>query len=148
MVDLVKERHILSLKYDIAASDLDESVVPLMIVVSKLSEDIEKYLIDYEIHLKNTEKLLNKKVPQIYCDKPKTALLIGIGMYGSISLAVSIFLSVFWIGLVMFKTNEMKYEHLETLSKIVKYDSKSHTYFIGREDFKMFNKGIILTKKK
>ncbi|MEY4539689.1 MAG: hypothetical protein RLZZ306_1446 [Bacteroidota bacterium] len=148
MVDLVKAKHLLSLKYDIAASDLDESVVPLMIGINKISEDLEKSSISYELQVKNIEKLMSQKTPQIYCDKPKTAVLVGIGKYGSISLAISILLSVFWIGLVALKTNEMKYAHLEKLSKIVKYDSKSNTYFIGQEDFRWYKTGIILTKKK
>lgn len=148
MVDLVKERHRLSLKYDIAANDLDESIVPIMLGISKISDELTKSFVSYELQVKNLDKLMNQKVPHIYCDKPKTALFVGIGKYGSISLAVSILLSVFWIGLVALKTNEMKYTHLEKLSKIVKYDTKSNTYFIGREDFRWYKKGIILTKKK
>lgn len=148
MVDLVKERHRLSLKYDIAANDLDESIVPIMLGISKISDELTKSFVSYELQVKNLDKLLNQKVSHIYCDKPKTALFVGIGKYGSISLAVSILLSVFWIGLVALKTNEMKYTHLEKLSKIVKYDTKSNTYFIGREDFRRYKTGIILTKKK
>jgi hypothetical protein len=148
MVDLVEARHKLSLKYDIAANDLDESIVPIMIGISKISDDLTKSLVSYELQMKNIEKLMNQKVSQIYCDKPKTALLIGIGKYGSISLSLSIFLSVFWIGLVMLKTTGRKYEHLEKLSKIVKYDDKSESYFISKADFRVINKGIILTKKK
>lgn len=124
MVNLIEARHILSLKYDIAAGDLDESIVPLMIGISKISDELEKSLVSYDLQVKNIEKLMNQKVPQIYCDKPKTALLVGIGKYGSISLAISIFLSTFWIGLVILKTNESKYLHLENLAEIVQYDSK------------------------
>lgn len=124
MVNLIEARHILSLKYDIAAGDLNESIVPLMIGISKISDELEKSLVSYDLQVKNIEKLMNQKVPQIYCDKPKTALLVGIGKYGSISLAISIFLSTFWIGLVILKTNESKYLHLENLAEIVQYDSK------------------------
>jgi hypothetical protein len=144
MVDLVQERHRLSLKYDIAANDLDESIIPLMIGISKISDELTKSLVSYELQVQNIEKLMNQKVPQIYCDKPKTALLVGIGKYGSISLAVSIFLSVFWIGLVVLKTNESKYEHFEVLSKIIKYEPKSGFYSIDKRDFRKQKNGIIL----
>lgn len=147
MVDLVEARHKLSLKYDIAANDLDESIVPLMIGISRISEDLTKSLVSYEIQVKNIEKLMNQKVPQIYCDKPKTALLVGIGKYGSISLAVSIFLSVFWIGLVMLKTNESKFRHLKNLSKVVKFDEKSGRYFVEKHDFNKIETGIILKNR-
>jgi hypothetical protein len=148
MVDLVKARHKLSLKYDIAANDLDESIVPIMIGISKISEDLTQSLNSYQNQAQNIEKLMNQKVPQIYCDKPKTALLLGIGKYGSISLSLSIFLSVFWIGLVMLKNNERKYTHLESLSAIVKYDQKSGSYIVRKEDFRILNEVIILAKKK
>jgi hypothetical protein len=144
MVDLVEARHKLSLKYDIAANDLDESIVPLMIGISKISDELTKSLIAYELQVKNIETLMNQKVPQIYCDKPKTALLVGIGKYGSISLAISILLSVFWIGLVVLKTNESKYLHLENLAKIVQYDSKTGSYFIEKSNFVKSKNGIIL----
>lgn len=148
MVDLVEARHLLSLKYDIAAHDLDESLVPLMIGISKISDELTKSLIAYEVQVKSIEKLMNQKVPQIYCDKPKTALLVGIGKYGSISLAVSLFLSVFWVGLVILKTNEAKYSHFEHLSEIIKFDNTTKTYFIGKKDYKIFKGGIILEKSK
>jgi hypothetical protein len=148
MVDLVEARHILSLKYDIAAVDLDESIVPLMIGISKISDELEKSLVSYDLQVKNIEKLMNQKTPQIYCDKPKTALLVGIGKYGSISLAVSIFFSVFWIGLVILKTNESKYLHLENLAKIVEYDAKSDNYFVSKGNFKISKGGVILGRKK
>jgi hypothetical protein len=144
MVNLVKARHILSLKYDIAADDLDESIVPLMIGISKISDELEKSLVSYDLQVKNIEKLMNQKVPQIYCDKPKTALLVGVGKYGSISLAVFIFLSVFWIGLVVLKTTERKYGHLEKLSEIIRYDAKINAYFVNKRDYKKINDGIIL----
>ena len=112
----------MSLKYDIVAGDLDEFIISLMIGISKISDELEKSSISYELQVKNIEKLMNQKTPQIYCDKPKTVLLVGIGKYESISLAVSIFLAVFWIGLIVLKLNEEKYEHLENLSKVVKYD--------------------------
>jgi hypothetical protein len=144
MVNLVEARHTLSLKYDVAAADLDESIVPLMIGISKISDELEKSLVSYDLQVKNIEKLMNQKTPQIYCDKPKTALLVGIGKYGSISLAVSIFFSVFWIGLVVIKTTEKKYEHLEKLSKIIKYDISSDSYFVEKEHFRKFEGGIIL----
>jgi hypothetical protein len=88
----------LSLKNDIAANDLDESIVPIMLGICKISDELTKSFVSNELQVNNIEKLMNQKVPQIYCDKPKTALLVGIGKYGSISLAVSILLSVFWIG--------------------------------------------------
>jgi hypothetical protein len=144
MVDLVQERHILSLKYDIAANDLDESIVPIMIGISKISDELTKSIVSYELQVKNIETLMNQKVPQIYCDKPKTALLLGIGKYGSISLAISVFLSVFWLGLVILKTNERKYEHFENLSEIVKYDPELNAYFVNKRDYKKLNDGIIL----
>ena len=144
MVNLVEAKHILSLKYDIAAQDLDESVVPLMIGISKVSDELEKSLISYELQVKNIEKLMNQKVPQIYCDKPKTALLVGIGKYGSISLAVSLFLSVFGIGLVILKTNDAKYAHLENLAKVVQYDSKTGSYFVRKSNFAKSKDGIVL----
>ncbi len=144
MVDLIEAKHILSLKYDIAAGDLDESIVPLMIGISSISDDLKKSLIAYDVQIKNIEKLMNQKVPQIYCDKPKTALLVGIGKVGSIAMAVSIFLSVFWIGLVIMKTNESKYSHLEHLSKAVKFDTKSGQYFIEKGNFDKVDGGIIL----
>jgi hypothetical protein len=144
MVDLIEARHKLSLKYDIAASDLDESIVPLMIGINKISEDLTKSLVSYEIQVTNIEKLMNQKTPQIYCDKPKTALMVGIGKYGSISLSLSIFLSVFWIGLVVLKTNESKYLHLQNLAKIVQYDSKTDSYFVKKSNFVKSKDGIIL----
>ena len=147
MVDLVKAKHLLSLKYDIAASDLDESIVPLMIGISKISDEFEKSLISYDLQVKNIEKLMNQKVPQIYCDKPKTALLVGIGKYGSIAFSVSIFLSVFWIGLVILKTNEIRYAHFENLSKIIKYDKNSKTYFISKKDYRILDNGITIIRK-
>ena len=106
MVDLAHERHRLSFRYDIAASDLDESIIPLMVAISKMSEELSKSLNTYELQANNIEKLLTQKAPQIYCDKHKTALLVGIGKYGNISLTVSIFLPVFWIGLIVLKTSE------------------------------------------
>jgi hypothetical protein len=147
MVNLVEARHTLSLKYDIAAGDLDESIVPLMIGISKISDELEKSLVAYDLQVKNIEKLMNQRVPQIYCDKPKTALLVGIGKYGSISLAVSIFLSVFWIGLVILKSNHKEYDHFEDLSKVVKYDTISRRFFIGKENFNKVKGGIVLIKK-
>lgn len=147
MVNLVEARHILSLKYDIAAGDLDESIVPLMIGINKISDELEKSLVSYDLQVKNIEKLMNQKVPQIYCDKPKTALLVGIGKYGSISLAISIFLSVFWLGLIVLKINESKYLHLESLAKIVQCDSKTGTYFVKKSDFIRSKEGIILKIK-
>lgn len=147
MVDLVEARHKLSLKYDIAAKDLDESIVPLMIGISKISDELTKSLISYQNQAQNIEKLMNQKVPQIYCDKPKTALLVGIGKYGSISLAISVFLSIFWIGLVVLKTNERKYTHFENLSKVVKFDEKSGRYFVEKHDFTKIETGIILKNK-
>lgn len=144
MVNLIEARHILSLKYDIAAADLDESVVPLMIGISKISDELEKSLVSYDLQVKNIEKLMNQKTPQIYCDKPKTALLVGIGKYGSVSLAISIFLSIFWIGLVILKTNESKYSHLEHLSKVVKFDAKSGQYFVEKGNIIKVDGGIIL----
>jgi hypothetical protein len=74
-----------------------------MISISKMSDELTKSLTSYELQVQIIGKLMNQKVPQIYCDKPKTALLVGIGKYGSISLAISIFLSVFWIGLVLLR---------------------------------------------
>jgi hypothetical protein len=148
MVNLVEARHMLSLKYDIAASDLDESIVPLMIGISKISDELEKSLVSYDLQVKNIEKLMNQKVPQIYCDKPKTALLVGIGKYGSISLAISVFLSVFWIGLVVLKTNERKYAHFENLSEIIRYDKKSGSYFVEKNNYTKVQNGIILHKKR
>ena len=147
MVNLVEARHTLSVKYDIAASDLDESIVPLMIGISKISDELEKSLISYEFQVKTIEKLMNQKTPQIYCDKPKTALLVGIGKYGSISLSISVFLSIFWIGLVSLKINEKKYSHFEKLAEFVKYDDKSGNYFVEKENYIKFKKGIILIKK-
>jgi hypothetical protein len=147
MVDLVEARHKLSLKYDIAASDLDESIVPLMIGISKISEDLTKSLVSYEIQVTNIEKLMNQKTPQIYCDKPKTALMVGIGKYGSISLAVSLFLSVFWIGIVILKTTERKYAHFENLSEIIRYDKKSGSYFVEKDNYRKVQNGIVLYNK-
>lgn len=87
---------------------------------------------------------MNQKTPQIYCYKPKTALLVGIGKYGSISLAVSIFLTVFWIGLVLLKLNEEKYEHLENLSKVVKYDKQTKTYFVKKQNYRRIEDSILI----
>jgi hypothetical protein len=148
MVDLVEARHRLSLKYDIAANDLDESIVPIMIGISKISDELTKSLISYQNQAQNIEKLMNQKVPQIYCDKPKTALLVGIGKNGSISLAISVFLSVFWIGLVVLKTNERKYAHFENLSEIIRYDKKSGSYFVEKNNYRKVQNGIILYKKR
>ena len=147
MMDLVQARHKLSLTYDIAASDLDESIVPLMVAVNRMSEELTKSFNTYELQAKNIERLLTQKAPQIYCDKPKTALLVGIGKYGSISLAISIFLSVFWLGLIVLKINESKYLHLESLAKIVQCDSKTGTYFVKKSDFMRSKEGIILKIK-
>lgn len=146
MVNLVEARHLLSLKYDIAASDLDESIVPLMIGICKISDELEKSLISYDLQVKNVEKLMNQKIPQIYCDNPKSALLVGIGKYGSISLAISIFLSIFWIGLVILKTNEKRYSHFEKLSEFVKYDDKSGNYFVEKCNYRKVKNGVILFK--
>ena len=147
MMDLVQARHKLSLTYDIAASDLDESIVPLMVAVNRMSEELTKSFNTYELQAKNIERLLTQKTPQIYCDKPKTALLVGIGKYGSISLAISIFLSVFWLGLIVLKINESKYLNLESLAKIVQCDSKTGTYFVKKSDFIRSKEGIILKIK-
>ena len=57
-MDLAHERHRLSLTYDIAASDLDESIVPLMVPISKMSEELIKSLNTYELQAKNIKKLL------------------------------------------------------------------------------------------
>lgn len=75
------------------------------------------------------------------------AFVVGIGKYGSISLAISIFLSVFWIGLVTLKTNESKYSHLERLAKIVQCDSKTGSYFVKKSYFVKSKDGIILKIK-
>lgn len=79
--------------------------------------------------------------------KPKTALLVGIRKYNSISMAISIFLSVFWLRLVILKTNELKYSHLENLAKIVQYDSITDSYFVKKSDFVKLKAGIILKIK-
>jgi hypothetical protein len=147
MVDLIEARHILSLKYDIAANDLDESIVPLMVSISKMSDELTKSLTSYELQVELIGKLMNQKVPQIYCDKPKTALLVGIGKYGSISMAISIFLSVFWIGLVLLKVQEKKYAHFEELSLIIKYDPKTGDYFVEKRNCKIMKGGIIISRR-
>ena len=115
--------------------------------ISKISDELEKSLISYEHQVKNIEKLMSQKTPQIYCDKPKTALLVEIGKYGSIWLGISLFLSVFWIGLVILKTNETEFRHLENLSKYVKFDKKSGQYFIEKHDYNKNESGIILKNK-
>ena len=61
----------------------------------------------------NSSKITAKGNCLIYCDKPKIALLVGIGKYDSITLLISLFLSLFWVGLVILKTNEQKYFHFE-----------------------------------
>jgi hypothetical protein len=78
---------------------------------------------------------MSQNVPQIYRDKLKTTLLVRIEKYAIISLAVSMLLSVFWIGFVIRNLNERKHEGFVNISKIVKYDENSYTYLIGREDF-------------
>ena len=76
--------------------------------------------------------------------KPKTALLVGIGKYGSIAIAISLFLSIFWIGLVILKTNDVKYTHLGNISTIIKFDPKSEKYFVNKKGYEISKYGIIL----
>jgi hypothetical protein len=147
MIHLKEERHRLSNDYDIAANDLDESIVPILIVMDKMSKELSNSLEKSAAQSKIIEQLLNKKVPQIYCDKPKTALLVGIGKYGSIALAISMSFCTFWTGVVMLKTNEVRYSHLENLSKVVKYDEKSGIYFIEKKHYKKVKNGITLLKQ-
>ncbi|MBC7409859.1 MAG: hypothetical protein H7339_15845 [Arcicella sp.] len=96
----------MSLTNNIAAIYLDESLVPLIIGISKISDNLKKSLVSYETQVQDIEKLMNQKMPQIYCDKPNTPIPVEIGEYVSISLAISIFLSVFWMGLVVLKSSE------------------------------------------
>ncbi len=105
-----------------------------------MSEELIKSLNTYELQAKNIKKLLTQKAPQIYCDKPKTALLVGIGKYSSISLAISIFLSVFWMGLVVLKTNKKRCSHLDKLSELVKYDENQIIILLKRIIIARFKK--------
>lgn len=79
--------------------------------------------------------------------KPKTALLVEIEKYNSISLAISILLYIFWLRLVILKTNESKYSHLKNLSENVKYNHKLDKYFVSKVDYKILKEGIILGRK-
>jgi hypothetical protein len=147
MVDLKESRHILSKKLDIAAEDLDESIIPILISVDKISVGLTQLSIEIERKLLIIEQNSNKLIPSIYCDKPKTALLVGIGKFGSISLAVSIFLSVFWSGLVLLKTQEKKHERFENLSMVIKYKTKTGGYFVERKNYKVLKGGILINGK-
>ncbi|MEA5461651.1 hypothetical protein VB796_21465 [Arcicella sp. LKC2W] len=139
MIDLKEARHQLSKEFDIAAEDLDESVIPILIGISKASKTLQ-------IQTNLIEQLLLKTKSPIYCDKPKTALLVGIGKFGSISLSVSLFLSVFWIGIVYFRTYNMKTQSLEYLSNFVTYNPQTNQYFIKKGNYYKVKTGIILKK--
>lgn len=146
MLQLKEEKHRLSGEYDFAAEDIDESIIPILVILDNISKDIIVSIELLNSRLKVIEKAIENAKPPIYCDKPKTALLVGIGKYGSISIAISLFLSVFWIGLVILKTNEKKYSHFENLGSLVEFDAKSGSYFIEKKHFKKVKNGVVLQK--
>ena len=59
-------------------------------------------------------------------------MLVGIGKYGNIALSISLFFSVFWIGLVILKTTDEKYTHYEKVASFIQYDTGSGGYFIEK----------------
>ena len=71
-------------------------------------------------------------------------MLVGIGKYGSIALSISLFFSVFWIGLVILKAHENQNNNYEKLSKIIQIEEKSGDFFIEKHHFKKVKNGIIL----
>lgn len=144
MVNLKETRHQLAHKYDIAAEDLDPSIIPILIVIDKMTNRLEQSVEGFKHQSTQIESLMQQQNPAIYCDHPKTALILGIGKYGSIFLAISIFLSVFWMGLVMLKSNEKQYNHYKHIAKIIQFDEQSGSYFIRKEDYKKVEKGIVI----
>ena len=146
MLQLKEEKHRLSTKYDFSTDDIDESIIPILVIVDNLLSELSTAQQLIQNKVGTIEKLLEQSKPPIYCDKPKTALLVGIGRYGSFALSISLFLSVFWIGLVMLKTNEKKYFHFEKLTSIIQFDKESGNYFIEKNHFKKVKNGIILKK--
>ena len=71
-------------------------------------------------------------------------MLVGIGKYGSIALSISLFFSVFWIGLVILKANENQNNNYGKLSKIIQIEEESGDFFIEKHHFKKVKNGIIL----
>ena len=144
MLQLKEEKHRLSTKYDFSTDDIDESIIPILVIVDNILSELSTTQQLIQDKLYTIEKLLEKSKPPIYCDKPKTALLVGIGKYGSIALSISLFLSVFWIGLVSMKIQESQNDNYEKLSKIVQIDEVSGDFFIEKHHFKKVKNGIIL----
>lgn len=144
MVNLKETRHQLAHKYDIAAEDLDPSIIPILMAIDNMANRLEKSVNGFQHQSKQIEILMKQQAPAIYCDHPKTALILGIGKYGSIVLAISIFLSVFWMGLVMLKSNEKQYTHYRQIAKVIQFDEQSGSYFIRKEDFRKVEKGIVI----
>ena len=144
MLQLKEEKHRLSTKYDFSTDDIDESIIPILVIVDNILSELStaQQLIQGKVN--TIEKLSGQSRPPIYCDKPKTALLVGIGKYGSIALSISLFLSVFWIGLVMLKTHESQNNDYEKLSKIIQIEEESGDFFIEKHHFKKVKNGIIL----
>ena len=144
MLQLKEEKHRLSTKYDFSTDDIDESIIPILVIVDNiLSEQLTaQQLIRGKVD--TIEKLLEQLKPPIYCDKPKTALLVGIGKYGSISLSISLFFSIFWVGLVILKTHESQNINYEKLSKIIQIEEESGDFFIEKHHFKKVKNGIVL----
>ncbi len=144
MVNLKETRHQLAHKYDIAAEDLDPSIIPILMAIDNMANRLEKSVNGFQHQSKQIETLMKQEAPPIYCDHPKTALILGIGKYGSIFLGISIFLSVFWMGLVMLKSNEKQYAHYKHIAKVIQFDEQSGSYFIRKEDYKKVEKGIVI----
>jgi hypothetical protein len=144
MLDIKSEKHRLSIEYNFAAEDIDESIIPILVILDRVSTNTFLSNSQFRESFDLIDKELRKAKQPIYCDKPKTALLVGIGKMGSISIAVSIFFSVFWIGLVLTKNQESRYEHIEKIASIVQYDNKSGNYFIEKKYIKKVKNGVIL----
>ncbi len=90
MVNLKETRHQLAHKYDIATEDLAPSFIPILMAIDNMANRLEKSVVSFQHQSKQIESLMKQQVPPIYCDNPKTALIVGIGKYGSIALAIFI----------------------------------------------------------
>ena len=135
---------LLTPKYDFSTDDIDESIIPILVIIDNILSELSTTQQHIQGKVSTIEKLMEQSKPPIYCDKPKTALLVGIGKYGSIALSISLFLSVFWIGLVSMKIQESQNDNYEKLSKIVQIDEVSGDFFIEKHHFKKVKNGIIL----
>ena len=138
------QKHRLPKKFDFSTGDIDEPIIPILVIVDTILSELSTTQQHIQGKVNTIEKLLSQSKPLIYCDKPKTTLLVRMGRYGSIALSISLFFSVFWIGLVIMKTHESQNNNYEKLSKIIQIEEDFGYFFIEKHHFKKVKNDIIL----